>query len=251
MEGAERRRDVGPAELTAREISVVEVRSVRKVFARRPALAGVSFTLRGGRVTLMMGPNGAGKSTLLSILSTLSRPTEGEVLYGEHNHAHVERHLRGRIGLLSHESMLYRRMTCRENLLFFARLHRVPEPVRAVDRWLARLKLDGEAERPVGELSRGQVQRAALARVLLPGPDLLLLDEPFTGLDREAVELLRAEIVEASGSGRIVAVVSHDVDAVGGLCDHLLVLRRGRVGVEHEEPGLPRGRIQELYHAAL
>lgn len=224
---------------------------MRKVFGRHPALTDVSFTLRPGRVTLMMGPNGAGKSTLLSILSTLSRPSGGEVLYDGHDHAHAERHLRGRIGLLSHEAMLYRRMTCRENLLFFARLHRVAAPDRAVDRWLGRLKLEGEAARPLGELSRGQIQRAALARVLLPEPDLLLLDEPFTGLDREAAALLRAELGDAKERGRIVALVSHDADAVDGLCDHLLVLRRGRLGGEHEEVGLPRGRIQELYHAAI
>ena len=198
-----------------------------------------------------MGPNGAGKSTLLGIVSTLSQPSGGEVLYGEHGHAHAERHLRGRIGLLSHDAMLYRRLTCRENLLFFARQHGIQNARAEVDRWLARLELDPVADRPVGELSRGLLQRAALARVLVPGPELLLLDEPFTGLDRGATRLLRDELARARQEGRIVVVVSHDADAVDGLCDHLLLLARGRLRVDHEEAALSRARTHELYHGAI
>ena len=235
----------------AASIPRVDIKGLRKVFGRHPALSGVSCSLLPGRIHLVMGPNGAGKSTLLAILSTLSRPTGGEVRYGEHSHAYAERHLRGRIGLLSHEAMLYRHMTCRENLHFFARLNRVADARQQVDRWLERVQLSAEADRPTAELSRGMQQRAALARVLMPEPHLLLLDEPFTGLDSASVSLLRQELCAARQAGRIVVLVSHDIAAVDGLCDVLLVLARGRLKLDHEESALGQERIRLLGDGVL
>jgi heme exporter protein A len=231
-----------------RRLSELRVKEVRKVFGRQVALGGVSFAVQPGRIALLVGPNGAGKSTLLAILSTLSRPSSGEVRYGEHDHAYAERHLRGRIGLLAHTPMLYERMTGRENLLFFARMYGVPEAAAAVSRTLTRVGMEDAADRPVSQLSRGMAQRLALARALLSDPDLLLLDEPFTGLDREAVGLLRDELEAARAGGRLVLVVTHDLEAVDGLCGHLLVLREGRLAVEQAESALSSQRILELYH---
>jgi heme exporter protein A len=231
-----------------RRLTEVRVEEVRKIFGRQVALGGVSFALQPGRTALLVGPNGAGKSTLLAILSTLSRPSSGEVRYGEHDHAYAERHLRGRIGLLAHTPMLYERMTGRENLLFFARMYGVPEAAAAVSRYLTRVGMENAADRPVSQLSRGMAQRLALARALLADPDLLLLDEPFTGLDREAVGLLRDELEAARAAGRLVLVVTHDLEAVDGLCGHLLVLRGGRLAVEQAESALSSRRILELYH---
>jgi heme exporter protein CcmB len=232
-------------------ISEVRLSEVRKVFGRHPALSGVTCTLARGQVALLMGPNGAGKSTLLTILSTLSRPTSGDVLYGERDHRHAEQQLRGRIGLVAHAPMLYRPMTSRENLRFFARLHGLRDAPAAVDRWLERVGMTHAADRPVQLLSRGMVQRVALARALLPEPELLLLDEPFTGLDREATSLLRRELEAARDAGRIVALVSHDVDAIGGLCDHLLVLARGRVAADVSEGRLGARQLIERYQDAI
>jgi len=232
-------------------ISEVQLSQVRKVFGRHPALSGVSCTLARGQIALFMGPNGAGKSTLLTILSTLSRPTSGQVLYGGHDQRHAERELRGRIGLVAHAPMLYRPMTSRENLVFFARLYGLRDAVAAADRWLERVGLSHAADRPVQLLSRGMVQRVALARALLPEPDLLLLDEPFTGLDRDATLLLRTELESARDAGRIVALVSHDVDAIAGLCDHLLVLARGRVAADISEGRLGAQQILQRYQDAV
>jgi len=233
------------------QISRVAVRQVRKVFGRHPALAGVSFELAPGGISLLMGPNGAGKSTLLGILSTLSPPTSGEVRYGEHDHPTAHRLLRGRIGLLAHDAMLYDRMSCRENLVFFARLYGLSRPAEVASRWLERVQMQEAADRQVSQLSRGMLQRVALARVLLPDPELLLLDEPFTGLDRDAVALLRQQLKQVREAGTIILLVTHDVEAVDGLCDHLLVLRRGHLAAEHRESGLAGRQIQERYHAAL
>jgi heme exporter protein A len=233
--------------------SELRLREVRKVFGRQPALSGVSCTFRAGRPALLMGPNGAGKSTLLSILSTLSRPSSGQVFFGELEHARAEAELRGRIGLLAHAPLLYRQLSGRENLIFFARLYGLDpgEAEAAASGWLQRVGMSAEADKPVQALSRGMTQRVALARALLPDPDLLLLDEPFTGLDREAVELLRTELRRAAAAAKLVVLVSHDLDAVSGLVDQLLVLRRGKLVADQSEQGLAAAAILERYRAAL
>ncbi len=233
------------------EISEVALREVRKVYGRHLALSSVSTRFAPGELALLMGPNGAGKSTLLGILSTLSRPSGGEIRYGEHEHRYAEEHLRGRIGLVAHAPMLYLQLSSRENLAFFARLYGVARAAEEVERWLARVGMLEAADKPAGELSRGMAQRIALARALLAEPELLLLDEPFTGLDREATELLREELAAARAAGKIVIVVSHELEAVDGLASHLVVLRRGRVAKELREPALSAARIQESYREAL
>ncbi len=232
-------------------ISQVRLTDVRKVFGRYPALSGVTCTLAPGQLSLLMGPNGAGKSTLLTILSTLSRPTAGQVLYSEWDHRYAEEHLRGRIGFVAHAPMLYRQMSSRENLVFFARMYGVDQPKRAVDLWLNRVGMGQAADKPVQQLSRGMVQRIALARALLPNPDVLLLDEPFTGLDQAATDLLRQELRTAMTAGKILALVSHDVEAVDGLCGRLLLLNRGRVVQDIAEPQLSAKHILECYRGTV
>ena len=231
-------------------IERIELRGVRKRFGRRLVLAGVNAELRAGEVSLLMGPNGAGKSTLLGILSSLSRPTRGEVLYGDLPHARAEAELRGEIALVAHAPMLYRHLTGRENLRFFARVHGVEGVDATVTRWLERVDMTHAADRPVAELSRGMTQRLTLARALLPGPRLLVMDEPFTGLDRECVDLLRREISRAAEEGAVVLVVSHDLEAMDRLAAHLLVLRGGRMVVDQRTPDqFSAAQLQEAYRA--
>ncbi len=228
----------------------VILRGVRKRFGRNVALAGVDAVFARGEPSLVMGPNGAGKSTLLSILATLSRPTSGEVLFDDMDHLTVEKHHRGAISLVAHDTMLYPQMSGRENLLFFARLHGVSGAAEQVARWLDQVGMAAAADRPVQELSRGMTQRITLARALMPDPGLLLLDEPFTGLDRDGVELLRREVDAAARRGAVVIIVSHDLDAVDGLCGNLLVLRRGKAADELRGEKLTAGQLEERYHAA-
>ncbi len=232
-------------------ISEVRLNEVRKVFGRQPALCGVSCLFRAGQLSLLMGPNGAGKSTLLTILSTLSRPTSGEILYGGRSHRDAEAHLRGKIALVAHAPMLYRHLSARENLLFFARLYGVTPAAQQVEAWLDRVGMSRAAAKPVQELSRGMAQRIALARALLPDPELLLLDEPFTGLDREATELLRRELQGAAERQKIVVVVSHEVEAMDGLAQQLLILGRGRVVTEKGGQALSAEHLRQHYASAF
>ena len=235
----------------AASFSRLTLRGVRKAFGRQAVLRGVDTDFEGGRTALLMGPNGAGKSTLLNILSTSNRPSGGEVLYGDHPHRDAEILLRHRIGLVTHAPLLYPDLSIRENLLFFARLYGVPRAPQAVEEWIAHVDLERAQDREIRLLSHGMKQRVALGRALMHGPDLLLLDEPFTGLDRSGVELLRRELARQRAAGKIVIVVTHDVDAIDGLCDQLVVLSQGQTALDHRAAGLGAREILERYNGAI
>jgi heme exporter protein A len=224
----------------------VEVDKVSKVYGRKPALSGVSVALEGGRVAALLGDNGAGKSTLIGILSTLTRPTSGRVLFGDATHAaHGERghgggaQLRAQIGLCAHESLLYGDLTALENLELYAKLYGLAGPAARARAAATRVGLAEEAMlRQVRTYSRGMTQRLALARTLLHDPQLVLLDEPFTGLDQGGQAWLTGLIRELGAAGRVVVVVTHDLAAIAGVVDHVIVLARGRVAVD-ESKGTP------------
>ena len=219
---------------------------VTRTFARRRALYKVSLAVSAGELVAMVGPNGAGKSTLLSIVATLLAPTAGQVRYDSHTGA-AGAALRARIGLLGHDLYLYPELSSVENLRFFAGLYRLD---RVEDRIAAALARAGLAERPddpVGAFSRGMRQRLALERALLHDPRLVLLDEPFTGLDDSATEALAGRLRQLRAAGCLVLVITHDLDTIEGLADRELMLHRGRL-LE-----LPQGAppLRERYRAAL
>ena len=203
---------------------LLEAQGLERRYGERAALAGVSFSLDAGQTLGLFGPNGAGKTTLLRILATLLRPHGGKVkvlgaaLPGE------SWKVRGRVGYIGHDPLLYRELSGRENLVFQARLHRVAEP--RVDELIAAVGMQRRARDPVRELSRGMVQRLSAARALLHDPPLLLLDEPYSGLDPAARAPLDPLIGKPSGRTRVL--VSHDIDAGAAECDIALGLRAGK-----------------------
>jgi heme exporter protein A len=202
----------------------IELSGLARHFGERTALRDVSLQVADGATLAVLGRNGAGKSTLLRILASLLRPHSGEVrLFGEPlpGRAYL---VRGRLGLLGHEPLLYRDLTGRENLQYHARLHRIePERVEAV---LEAVKMERRAADPVRLLSRGMVQRVAVARAVLHRPRLLLLDEPRANLDPAASELIEPLIGRASGCTRVLT--SHDPRAALAEADVVLALKDGR-----------------------
>jgi len=195
------------------------------------ALAGVSFRLGAGQTLVVLGPNGAGKTTLLRVLATLLRPHAGSVnVLGAALPAEAWK-VRGRVGYLGHEPLLYRALTARENLLFNARLHGVG--VERVDELLDAVGLTRRAGDRVEELSRGMLQRLAAARPVLHDPELLLLDEPLSAIDPGAAALLEPLIGRASGRTRVL--VTHDVGRGHGEADQVLALRAGRPAADGSE----------------
>jgi heme exporter protein A len=228
-------------------LAVVQVQQLSRHYGEREALSGVSLTLREGQTLVVFGPNGAGKTTLLRVLATLLRPHAGDVRVLGCDLPEQSWAVRGRIGLLGHEPLLYRELSARENLRFHARLHDVA--TERVEELLACLGLQQRADEPLRSLSRGMVQRAAVARAVLHDPELLLLDEPWANLDPAAVELVDPLI----GAGRDPAhprtrvICSHDPG--GGLAeaDVVLGLRDGRAALLRAAADVSAGEIGELY----
>ena len=201
---------------------------VTRTFGRRRALSRVSFAAEAGTITALLGHNGAGKSTLLSIAATLLQPTSGQVLYGDHN-GNGSAALRGRIGMLGHDLYLYPELTAAENLRFFAHIYGVPDVERRVGRGLEMAKLVDRADDAVGGYSRGMRQRLAVERALIHEPRLMLLDEPFTGLDEASREALRERLRVARAAGTIIILTTHDIAAIENLTDASVTLVDGRL----------------------
>jgi len=204
------------------------------------ALDGVSFTLMPGQALAIFGPNGAGKTTLLKVLAGLIRPQAGSVQVTGGRRA---------IGWIGHQSHLYEHLTVRENLLFWASLYGVPAARRGprAAEVLGRLGMRDRADRPVWSLSRGLAQRAAIAKALIHDPSVLLLDEPFTGLDRGGALALGEELGKLRDAGAIVVVVTHDLEAIAGRTDHVVILRRGQLVFE-ERGSYDYERLKGVYH---
>lgn len=202
----------------------VSVHNLTRYYGDRAALEDVSFDIPVGQTLVVFGANGAGKSTLLRILSTLLRPHSGSISVLGEELPKDSWAVRGRIGLIGHDPMLYRDLTARENLVFTARLHKVDQA--EVDRILERVDLADRADEPVRHYSRGMLQRLSTARALLPDPELLLLDEPLANLDPGAALLLEPFIGGAPHHTRVI--VTHDIEYGLEQGDIALGLKLGR-----------------------
>ena len=223
---------------------------VTRNFGRRRALNRVSLTCRAGELVALIGPNGAGKSTLLAIAATLLKPSSGEVRYGAQPSTRAGAAVRSRIGLLAHDLFIYPELSAHENLKFFAELHRVSDGGRLVEEALERANLLERRDDPVSSFSRGMRQRLAIERALLHTPRLLLLDEPFTGLDDEAVRATGARLRQVRDAGAIVLVTTHDLEAIEPLADRALVVTAGRVNAIDDAPGGLRERYRRATSAS-
>ncbi len=224
-------------------VLAVEIEGLARHYGEREALSDVSLSLQSGQTLVVFGPNGAGKTTLLRILATLLRPHAGRVAVLGSPLPEDAWAVRGRIGLLGHEPLLYRELTARENLRFHAQLHDVA-PAR-VEELLDAVQISHRADEPLRTLSRGMVQRVAVARAVLHDPELLLLDEPRSNLDPAAVELVDPLIGCTSGRTRVIC--SHDPG--GGLAeaDIVLGLRAGRQALLCDARGVDAEQIAGLY----
>jgi heme exporter protein A len=225
----------------------IELRGLTRRFGERIVLRDVSLSLPAGSTLAVLGRNGAGKSTLLRILATLLRPHAGEVYVLGETLPRRGYAVRGRLGLLGHEPLLYRQLTARENLRYHARLHGVDD--RRVEELLELVAMDGRSREPLRTLSRGMVQRVAVARAVLHEPELLLLDEPHANLDPAAVELVAPLIGAGTDPARPRTRVICSHDPSGGLAeaDVVLGLRGGRQALLREARDVRLEEIAELY----
>jgi ABC-type multidrug transport system ATPase subunit len=209
----------------------------------------VSLACDGGEAVALVGPNGAGKSTLLSLLSTLARPTAGEITYDGRAASAWGPPLRSRLGVLGHDVSLYPELSARENLAFFGKLFGTSDLADRVGDALRVAGLETRADTPVGTFSRGMRQRLAIERALLHGPDILLFDEPFTGLDESSAESLIARLASARAAGAAVIFSSHDFEQAERVATRVALLEDGRLSwLEGEGP--LRGRYRAAVKSA-
>lgn len=207
----------------------IETRGLSKSFGIEPVLRRIAMRVEPGQSILIHGRNGAGKSTLLGILAGLIAPSEGvALLFGEPSNR-IGPELRRRVGLLTHQSFLYSNLTARENLAFFAELYRLAQPHAMIDQWIERVGLATSAGERVRSFSRGMEQRLAWARVMIPQPEVLLVDEPFTALDTEGTALAVTLLREALGRGCAVVMTAHQGVAPAGIVPEVVELSRGRL----------------------
>ena len=221
----------------------VELDGLGRAYGERVVLRDVTLALEPGRTLLVLGPNGAGKSTLLRILATLLRPHAGRARVLAHELPREGWAVRGRIGLLAHEPLLYRDLSGRENLRYQARLFGAPEA--RVGELLERVGMARRADEPVRTLSRGMVQRLAICRTVLHRPELLLLDEPLANLDPAAAELVEPLIGRTAGATRLLT--SHDPAGALEEADEVLGLRDGRLALLAPATALDAAALRELY----
>jgi heme exporter protein A len=220
----------------------ISLTDVSRHFSRRRVLHNITLRCAAGEIVALVGSNGAGKSTLLSIASTLLTPSSGTVQYGDVTSTHSA-DLRARIGVLGHDLFIYPELSASENLAFFARAYGVRDVERAVRSALERAGLEHRDD-PAGRFSRGMRQRLALERALLHGPRLVLLDEPFTGLDDAATEALRSRLTDLRQAGCIVLVATHDLETIDSVADRAVLLRGGRLTPLDPGPGSLRERYR-------
>lgn len=208
---------------------MIDVAAVTKQFGLTPVLRGIDLHVAAGEFVTLVGSNGAGKSTLLKIIATLDQPTTGSVKIGGYplsTHAHQ---VREHIGLVSHHSLLYEDLSAEQNLDFFARLYGLQDRQRVISDALGRVGLRARRRDPVRTFSRGMTQRLTLARATLHQPDVLLFDEPYTGLDQDASALLDDLLRQERVSGRTILMITHDLTRGLNLCDRIVILNRGKI----------------------
>ena len=228
----------------------VELAGVTRMFGRRRAVDGVDLTLGAGDCLALFGPNGAGKTTLLKLIAGLLKPTKGTVRVGGES-LRDNALARGRLGLISHQSMLYAALTARENVEFAARLYGVEHPRSAAVTALERMRIGDRAEAPVRSLSRGLQQRVSIARAIVHEPSVVLLDEPYTGLDAAGGAALTDMLMSLRGGGASLVLVTHNVEEGLAVATQAAVMLGGRIARRDDARNLDPRVYQADYRAMV
>ncbi|MBT2692978.1 heme ABC exporter ATP-binding protein CcmA [Bacillus sp. ISL-55] len=208
---------------------MLELKKMTKMLGDKIVLRNITLSLEKGEILAVIGPNGAGKSTFFKCTVGLLQPTSGEIYLDGELVKKNSPQVKQRIGFLGHESFLYNNLSPLENLKFYGKLYKVKDLDRKANELLKEVGLYLFRDMPIRSFSRGMMQRLAIARVLLPDPDILMLDEPHTGLDQEAVTLLNNIIKHKRDSGTSILIISHDFEQVHALADRAAVLKKGKI----------------------
>ncbi|MEX0777330.1 MAG: ABC transporter ATP-binding protein [Phycisphaeraceae bacterium] len=228
-----------PVDAAAASGPAVQATDLAKEIDDRLILRGLNFSIPRGQSVALLGPNGAGKSTLLHLLATLTAPTAGQLTLLGQPVKRSDASLRRRIGMIGHQPMLYRDLTALENLLFFGRLYGVKNVAARAAMLLEQVRLADRANDAVKAFSRGMVQRLAIARALMHDPELILADEPFSGLDIPSIQQLQLLLGSLDAAGKTLIVTNHNIEQSLELCRRVMVLRQGNIVLDQAARGTP------------
>lgn len=226
---------------------IIEARGVTKSFGNHLAINGVDLKVVKGESVVIFGPNGAGKTTLIKILATIMNPTSGRLLIDGMSPKDNAEGIRRRIGVITHQTFLYSMLTAYENLEFYSRLYDVPRARERIHEVAGLVAMTARLHDRVGTLSRGMQQRLSIARSLLHRPTLMLLDEPETGLDQQAISVFREVLQAADGQKRTVVLTTHNLERGLELSDRLLILARGKICCDRSTRGMDLAGLRETY----
>jgi heme exporter protein A len=230
---------------------VIETRALVRTFGLKPVLRGVNLAIGPGELAVLLGPNGAGKTTLLRILATLSRPTGGQVRVAGYGLPSGATQARQQLGVVSHQPLLYGDLTAEENLRFYARLYGLNDPGDRIASVLAQMGLAARRYDLVRTFSRGMQQRLALGRATLHSPTVLLFDEPYTGLDQGAADMLDDLLREARDRGCTILMTTHDLARGLAVADRVFILARGVVVYSGRHSETDPAAFMQTYAAAI
>ncbi len=226
---------------------VIEVRALTKRFGYKRALNGVDLRLKRGECLALFGPNGAGKTTLIRILSSLMRPTSGEVLVAGYDAKSEGEDLRRIIGVISHNTFLYDNLTAFENLKFYGRMYDVKNLKESIEEVLELVGLKERMHERVQTFSRGMLQRLSIARAILHEPAILLLDEPYAGLDQNGMETLKGILEGFKEGGKTTVMTSHDLERGLQMCSRVAIIHSGVIVYSEDTSRIVIGDFQNIY----
>jgi heme exporter protein A len=230
-------------------MSMIEVRKLVKTFGLKPVLRGLDFRVERGEFVALLGPNGAGKTTFLRILATLSRPNMGDVIVSGWRLPSQATEVRSLIGVVSHQPLLYGDLTAEENLQFYSRMYGIDDLDSRVAEVLGIVGLSTRRRELVRKYSRGMQQRLTIARAILHAPELLLFDEPHTGLDQDAAAMLDEVLREVAGRGHTVVMTSHDLPRAVDLATRVDIISKGKIAASINRGDVPPEEMPALYRS--
>jgi len=229
---------------------MIYVRKLVKRFGTKTVLRGVDFTVERGEFVALLGANGAGKTTFVRILASLSRPTLGQVRLAGYSLPGQAAQVRACLGFVSHQPLLYGDLSAEDNLRFYARMYGLEKPESRISEVLDLTGLTSHRREPVRTFSRGMQQRLSLGRAILHDPDILLFDEPYTGLDQDAAHMLDDLLGKIMAQGRTIVMTSHDLARTEGLATRFDILSRGVISASARRGDL-NGNLLDFYRRAL
>ena len=230
---------------------MIEVKKLVKRFGLKTVLRGLDFAVQPGEFVALLGPNGAGKTTFLRILASLSRPSMGQVTIAGYNLPKQAAAVRARLGVVSHMPLLYNDLTAEENLLFYARMYGIQNSAERITEVLQMVGLEKRRRDLVRTFSRGMQQRLAIGRAVLHDPDVMLFDEPYTGLDQDASSMLDEVLQTVAQQGRTVVMTSHDLARTEDLATRFDILSRGVISASTQHKDLGKKNLLDFYKQAI